>query len=124
MYDRSLVVDTKVFSSVVSVLLSARCDNFTLVVCALTCLTHSFLFTVVNKLSQGGEEDLEEMRKKVQTLADDTAVALKKNVYKNYSQFIETAKEISSACSVFPLRFRSARERNTSEVLVGSAQQQ
>lgn len=51
---------------------------------------------VVNKLSQGGEEDLVEMRTKVQTLAEDTAIALKKNVYKNYSQFIETAKEISS----------------------------
>ena len=55
-----------------------------------------FSFPVVNKLSQGGEDDLEEMRKKVHTLAEDTAIALKKNVYKNYSQFIETAKEISS----------------------------
>ena len=60
--------------------------------------SQSFLFSlsVVNKLSQGGEDDLEEMRKKVHTLAEDTAIALKKNVYKNYSQFIETAKEISS----------------------------
>ena len=44
----------------------------------------------------GGEDDLSEVHTKVQKLAEDTAVALKKNVYKNYSQFIETAKEISS----------------------------
>jgi hypothetical protein len=50
----------------------------------------------VNKLSQGGEDELSEMQKKVQRLADETAVALKRNVYKHYSQFIETAKEISS----------------------------
>lgn len=36
------------------------------------------------------------MKQKVQILADETAHSLKKNVYKNYSQFIETAKEISS----------------------------
>lgn len=60
-----------------------------------------FSLPVVNKLSQGGEDDLEEMRKKVHTLAEDTAVALKKNVYKNYSQFIETAKEISSILIIF-----------------------
>lgn len=35
------------------------------------------------------------MKQKVQILADETAHSLKKNVYKNYSQFIETAKEIS-----------------------------
>ncbi|XP_054162015.1 exocyst complex component 8-like [Oppia nitens] len=34
-------------------------------------------------------------RKQVQSLADDTNSQLKKNVYKNYSLFIETAKEIS-----------------------------
>lgn len=36
------------------------------------------------------------MQRKVEKLATDTAVSLKQNVYKNYSQFIETAKEISS----------------------------
>ena len=54
------------------------------------------LFSVVNKVAVGGEDDLAEVHTKVQKLAEDTAVALKKNVYKNYSQFIETAKEISS----------------------------
>ncbi|XP_064642359.1 exocyst complex component 8-like isoform X2 [Lineus longissimus] len=49
----------------------------------------------VKNVSQGGEDDLLYTRQKVQVLADDTALALKKNVYKNYSQFIETAKEIS-----------------------------
>ena len=34
-------------------------------------------------------------RKVIQGLADDTNNQLKKNVYQNYSQFIETAKEIS-----------------------------
>ena len=34
-------------------------------------------------------------RKVIQTVADDTNNQLKKNVYQNYSQFIETAKEIS-----------------------------
>ena len=58
-------------------------------------------FSVVNKLSHGGEQDLTEMRQKVHILAEDTAIALKKNVYKNYSQFIETAREISSKCSSF-----------------------
>ena len=49
----------------------------------------------VNKVSRGGEGDLDVTRQKIQSLADDTALALKKNVYNNYSQFIETAKEIS-----------------------------
>lgn len=45
--------------------------------------------------SNDGEGELLELRQKVHALNDDTAQALKKNVYKNYSQFIETAKEIS-----------------------------
>lgn len=50
----------------------------------------------VSKLSsQDGEDMLLETKQNVQILADETAQALKKNVYKNYSQFIETAKEIS-----------------------------
>ena len=36
-----------------------------------------------------------DMKAKVHMLNDDTAQALKKNVYKNYTQFIETAREIS-----------------------------
>ncbi|XP_029966282.1 exocyst complex component 8 [Salarias fasciatus] len=51
----------------------------------------------VKHLSQqsDGDRDLQEHRQKVQNLADETAQNLKKNVYKNYRQFIETAKEIS-----------------------------
>ncbi|XP_048841613.1 exocyst complex component 8 [Brienomyrus brachyistius] len=51
----------------------------------------------VKHLSQqsDGDRDLQEHRQKIQTLADETAQNLKKNVYKNYRQFIETAKEIS-----------------------------
>lgn len=61
------------------------------------CINVNFiLLPVVSKLSQSGEEELLTMKQKVQILADETAHSLKKNVYKNYSQFIETAKEISS----------------------------
>ncbi|XP_060947332.1 exocyst complex component 8 [Limanda limanda] len=51
----------------------------------------------VKLLSQqsDGDRDLQEHRQKIQNLADETAQNLKKNVYKNYRQFIETAKEIS-----------------------------
>lgn len=45
--------------------------------------------------SNDGEGALLDLRQKVHALNDDTAQALKKNVYKNYSQFIETAREIS-----------------------------
>jgi len=51
----------------------------------------------VSEISQrcvGGEEILAQ-RKVIQNLSDDTSNQLKKNVYQNYSQFIETAKEIS-----------------------------
>ncbi|XP_052083418.1 exocyst complex component 8-like [Mytilus californianus] len=49
----------------------------------------------VSKQTEGGEDQLLDMKQKVQILSDETAHALKHNVYKNYSQFIETAKEIS-----------------------------
>ncbi|KAK7093761.1 exocyst complex component 8-like [Littorina saxatilis] len=49
----------------------------------------------IAKLAIDGEDALLDMRQKVHALNEDTAQALKKNVYKNYSQFIETAKEIS-----------------------------
>ncbi|XP_077998351.1 exocyst complex component 8-like [Glandiceps talaboti] len=51
----------------------------------------------VHEISSGGDghKDLLEHRQRVQNLNDETAVAMKKNVYKNYTQFIETAKEIS-----------------------------
>ncbi|XP_069741190.1 exocyst complex component 8 [Narcine bancroftii] len=51
----------------------------------------------VKQLSQqsDGDRDLQEHRLRIQSLADETAQSLKKNVYKNYRQFIETAREIS-----------------------------
>ncbi|XP_041480771.1 exocyst complex component 8-like isoform X2 [Lytechinus variegatus] len=51
----------------------------------------------VLEIASGGDvyQDLQEHKQRVQNLNDDTAVALKKNVYRNYTQFIETAKEIS-----------------------------
>ena len=42
-----------------------------------------------------GGEEVHAQRKVIQTVADETNNQLKKNVYQNYSQFIETAKEIS-----------------------------
>lgn len=42
-----------------------------------------------------GGEELQQQKEKIQTLAEETASALKKNVYENYMQFIETASEIT-----------------------------
>ena len=42
-----------------------------------------------------GAEELRLQRSKIQELADSTSASLKLNVYQNYIQFIETAKEIS-----------------------------
>ena len=57
------------------------------------------LFSDVSRLSEEGEMPLMEMKQKVHILSEKTAQELKKNVYKNYSQFIETAREISSILS-------------------------
>lgn len=50
----------------------------------------------MSKQTHSALDGLEDLRSQVAQLQDDTAIALKKNVYKNYYQFIETAKEISS----------------------------
>jgi len=42
-----------------------------------------------------GGHELHQQRVNIQTLSEDTNSQLKKNVYQNYGQFIETAKEIS-----------------------------
>ena len=42
-----------------------------------------------------GGHDLLQQRQKIQALSEETNQYLKKNVYQNYMQFIETAKEIS-----------------------------
>lgn len=49
----------------------------------------------ISKVSADGEDALLDLRQTTHALNEDTAQALKKNVYKNYSQFIETAREIS-----------------------------
>ncbi|XP_006902948.1 PREDICTED: exocyst complex component 8 [Elephantulus edwardii] len=51
----------------------------------------------VKQLSQqsDGDRDLQEHRQRIQALAEETAQNLKRNVYLNYRQFIETAREIS-----------------------------
>lgn len=48
----------------------------------------------MSQICVGGQE-LQQFRSKIQTLAEDSSTALKKNVYHNYMQFIETAKEIA-----------------------------
>ncbi|XP_028157671.1 exocyst complex component 8 [Ostrinia furnacalis] len=42
-----------------------------------------------------GGEELQQQKENIQTLSEETASALKKNVYENHMQFIETATEIS-----------------------------
>ncbi|KAG1670499.1 Exocyst complex component 8 [Nymphon striatum] len=51
----------------------------------------------VHEISLSGDSyaDLQVARGTIQNLADETNSQMKKNVYKNYTQFIETAKEIS-----------------------------
>lgn len=51
----------------------------------------------VKQLSQqsDGDRDLQEHRQRIQALQEETAQSLKRNVYQNYRQFIETAREIS-----------------------------
>nr|SVE76248.1 EOG090X021B [Daphnia longispina] len=51
----------------------------------------------VKELTQStvGGHDLLQHRQKIQALSEETNQYLKKNVYQNYMQFIETAKEIS-----------------------------
>ncbi|CAI5770528.1 Exocyst complex component 8 [Podarcis lilfordi] len=51
----------------------------------------------VKQLSQqsDGDRDLQEHRQRIQALSEETAQSLKRNVYQNYRQFIETAREIS-----------------------------
>ncbi|XP_014245225.1 exocyst complex component 8 [Cimex lectularius] len=48
----------------------------------------------VSQVCVGGLE-LQRHKAKIQAIAEETSQALKKNVYKNYMQFIETAREIS-----------------------------
>nr|XP_053651122.1 exocyst complex component 8-like [Cherax quadricarinatus] len=45
--------------------------------------------------SSVGDLELRQQRQRIQHLAEETNAQLKKNVYMNYMQFIETAKEIS-----------------------------
>lgn len=57
----------------------------------------SVSLTVVKELGAQcvGADELRQQRAKIQELANNTSAQLKRNVYQNYMQFIETAKEIS-----------------------------
>lgn len=48
-----------------------------------------------------GGPELQHCKVKVQNLSDQVSSSLKKHVYENYMQFIDTAKEISSKQSFF-----------------------
>ena len=50
----------------------------------------------MSKQTHGTVDDLESLRHQITQLQAETSDGLKKNVYKHYHQFIETAKEISS----------------------------
>lgn len=51
----------------------------------------------MSDISQGGDtaEDLFQAKKQLSGLAEETSKSLKNNVYRNYTQFIDTAREIS-----------------------------
>lgn len=42
-----------------------------------------------------GGAELQQQKSKIQTFSEQTSSSLKRHVYANYMQFIETAKEIS-----------------------------
>lgn len=56
-----------------------------------------FLYLDVKELVQDcvGGAALQQCKLKIQSYGEQTSSALKKHVYANYMQFIETAKEIS-----------------------------
>ena len=60
-------------------------------------LAGCYLHVDVKELTQQcvGGHDLLQHRQKIQAISEETNQYLKKNVYHNYMQFIETAKEIS-----------------------------
>jgi len=62
-----------------------------------------FCCAVVSKQTHGTVDDLESLRHRITQLQAETSDGLKKNVYKHYHQFIETAKEISS--TLIPLSY-------------------
>lgn len=60
-------------------------------------MSNLIFFSYVKGLAQecvGGAE-LQNRKPKIQAYSDQTSSTLKKHVYANYMQFIETAKEIS-----------------------------
>lgn len=60
---------------------------------------YCFIFRIVDvrSLSQNcvGGPELKRVRNKIQQISEETNANLKKNVYQNYMQFIDAAKEIS-----------------------------
>ena len=69
-----------------------------------------------------GGHELHQQRVNIQTLSEDTNSQLKKNVYQNYGQFIETAKEISYLESeMYQLAHMITEQRNLLSELMDSS---
>lgn len=50
-----------------------------------------------------GGAELQQQKSKIQSFSEQTSSALKRHVYANYMQFIETAKEISRRLLKIPM---------------------
>lgn len=66
-----------------------------------------------------GGQELQQQRKAIQAVSESTNIMLKKNVYRNYIQFIETAKEITHLESeMYQLSHLLFEQKSLLEVLV------
>lgn len=66
-----------------------------------------------------GGQELQQQRKTIQAVSESTNLMLKKNVYRNYMQFIETAKEITHLESeMYQLSHLLFEQKSLLEVLV------
>lgn len=69
-----------------------------------------------------GGEELQKQRESIQKLNEETADALKKNVYENYMQFIDTAKEISHLeAEMYQLSHLLTEQRSLLETLAAAS---
>jgi hypothetical protein len=71
------------------------------------------ILSVATELASRSDSDiqLQKQRRAIQLLSEDTSQSLKRNVYKNYAQFIETSKEISC-------RFQHVRDQVAEHLVI------
>lgn len=83
------------------------------IVSIMMCLSNKnelwFIYLDVKEMVQEcvGGAALQQCKLKIQSYGDQTSSTLKKHVYANYMQFIETAKEISRMTHVIFMHFHS-----------------